>query len=880
MTDGRQRRDLPTGTVTFLRTDVEGSMRLAQALGSRWDALNVDHLEIIRRVVGAHGGACVRTEGDAFFGVFPEAGAAVSAAIEGQRELSAHPWPPDGQVRVRMALHTGEAHLAGDDYGGFEVNRAARIAAVGHGGQIVLSAPTRALVESALPAGAGIHDLGRHRLRDVPRPEQLFQLDVPGLRNEFPPLRTSLPAIGDLPSRMTSFIGRDPELEELGGLLTNGRLVTLTGPGGIGKTSLAVELARAHADRFVDGAWFVALASVGDASLVPSVIARTLGLFDGPERPAAEGLTPYLADRSVLLILDNFERLLDASGDVAAMLDASPASRVIVTSRAPIRIAGEQEYPVRSLRDASPRLFVERAHAVRPDWDPEPDADVVDQVCTLLDGLPLGIELAAARVSFLPVTAIRDRLAARLPLPGSGPRNVPDRQRTLEGAFAWSHDLLAPDLQRVLHDAAVFEGGFDLEQAASVVEASPGGTDLLDDLVTLLEQSLVTRDIEDASGTGIRFRLLTTIRGFALERLRAEDREADVRRRHATAYLALAEQAAAHLPGADQPRWLDRLALDHPNLRSAIRWSLDAGEVDVALRFVAAMWRFWQLDGHLSEGNDLAEAALAMPGAEAPTAARLAAITAAGGIAYYTGRPVEAIRLYQEELDLARRLNDRAAVADATWNLAYGRFIDGDNAGGERSLNEALEQFRAIGDERGAARVEWTRGVVALSTGRPVEALAIFEASVARFEELGDAWYHAMATGGVALCELSLGDIQAGSREFVRGLMESHALRDVSGTSILLDLGAMLSPWSDRPEDAAALLAAGGHLRELYGIEPPAGLERLIAQYVPRAQVRERLDPERLAQATERGRRMSLDDAVALIVRIQDEAEGRLAPGA
>src|SRR5512141_973062 len=287
MADDRPRRsDLPTGTVTFLRTDVEGSMSLARTLGVRWDEVNATHLDLIRRAVDAHGGVCVRTEGDAFFGVFPEAGAAVAAAIDAQRALAAHEWPADGAVRVRMGLHSGEAHLAGDDYGGFEVNRAARVAAAGHGGQVVLSEPTRLLAEAVLTDGVDVRDLGRHVLRDVPAPERLFQLDIPGLRTDFPPLRTSRPSAGNLPVRLTSFLGRHRELQELRDLLESNRLVTLTGPGGIGKSSLAIELGRSLADTVPDGAWFIALDVVADPAEVTTVIARTLGLFDGPERPA------------------------------------------------------------------------------------------------------------------------------------------------------------------------------------------------------------------------------------------------------------------------------------------------------------------------------------------------------------------------------------------------------------------------------------------------------------------------------------------------------------------------------------------------------------------------------------------------------------------
>ena len=867
-------RALPTGTVTFLRTDVEGSMGLTRDLGPAWDAINVTHLGIIRRAVADHGGIVVRTEGDAVFAVFPEARAAVAAAIDAQRALAAHEWPDGLDLRVRMGLHSGEAHMAGDDYGGFEVNRAARIAAVGHGGQILLSEPTRALAIDGLPDGVATRDLGTYALKDVPRPERLFQLDVADLRAEFPPLRTATSGVGDLPVRRTSFIGREGDLDAIASLLTMGsRLVTLTGPGGIGKTSLAVEAARRVADRFPDGAWFVGLADVEDAATVRPVIARTIGLFDGPSRPAAEALAPYLMDRSTLLVVDNFEHLLDAAGVIAEILDASTRSTVLVTSRAALRIAGEQEYPLDPLGDACAGLFVERARSTRPSWDPGADRAVVDEICTLVDRLPLGVELAAARVAHLPPTAIRDRLAAHIPLPGPGPRGVPDRQRTLTGAIAWSHDLLSPGSQRVLHDLAVFEGGFDLDQAEPVVE--PGdGADVLDLLVSLVDQSLVQREVPDTGGNGIRFRLLETIRGFALERLRAEGREEAARRRHAVAYLGLAEEAAPNLPGTDQPRWLDRLAIDYPNLRAAIHWAIDMREVDIAQRFIAAIWRFWQQDGRLVDATEFAEEVLTMPGSDVPTSARLAAVTAAGNIAYWHGRPTDAVGHYQEELALARQLGDVAAEADAWWNLSFEHWIADDIKSALETTDRARRLFEQVGDERGAARLEWS-AVTAASGDQPdPESKETLLALLDRFERLGDVWFAGQTMMSIAWVSFADGDLAGASRWFIRAFSMAHAYRDVTSTTIAIPLGALLAVMAGRGEDAARLLGASEHLSELYGVRAPLGLSQLLDASDPRQSAEEMIGPERYAEAFEDGARMSLDEAVALVVRIQDETWG------
>jgi predicted ATPase/class 3 adenylate cyclase len=871
-------RTLPTGTVTFLRTDVEGSMGLVRTLGPDWDQVNATHMSIVRRAIHDHGGTSVRTEGDAIFAVFPEARAAVAAAIDAQRALHSHDWPDRVDVRVRMGLHSGEAYLAGDDYGGFEVNRSARIAAAGHGGQIVLSETTQALVGDALPDGVRIRALGQHALRDLPRPESIHQLVVPGLPSDFPPLRSLEGTTGNLPDRLTSFVGREADVAALEGLLSGGRLLTLTGPGGIGKTSTAIELARATGRAFRDGAWLIELDDVVDPGLVRGLIARTLGLFDGPERSAVDALHPYLSDRSMLLVLDNFEHLLEAAGEVEAILRASPSTKAIVTSRAPLHIAGEQEYPIGPLpaatsTDAAGQLFIERARGVRPGFDPGSEVDGVAEVCRLLDGLPLGIELAAARVASLPVAAIRDRLASHLPLPGPGRRDVPDRQRTLEGTIAWSYELLAPDRQRLLQNISVFDGGFDIAQA----EAVNGDGDALEALADLVDQSLLARDLEDP--IEVRFRILQTIQAYALGQLRDEGREHEVRRRHAMAFLALAEATAPELPGARQRAIMQRLHLDHANLRSAVRWAIDAGDVDVALRLVAALWRYWQLDGHLVEGRALTDEALVMRGAEVPTSVRLAAVTAAAGIAYWQGRAEEATGLYVEQLDLARRLGDRAAEADATFNGIYGRFISHDTDGAMVMLEGARRLYRELGDQRALARLGWTEGAVLMNQGRPGEARRSFEDSLPTFRASGDAWYEALSLGSLAWLAFSEGDGRTAADFFVRSVAKSRDLGDRATLAISLEVAAIVALELDDPESAAVLLGAMETATAQYGVRPPAGLAFLISTREPSKRVEEALDPATLRDAMERGRRMSLDEAVELVLQLgRDAGLGPSAP--
>jgi predicted ATPase/class 3 adenylate cyclase len=865
------RRDLPTGTVTFLRTDVEGSMGLARTLGPAWDEINASHLAILREAVSRHDGVSIRTEGDALFAVFPEAVAAVSAAVDIQRSLAAEPWPPDVTVRVRMGVHTGEAHRAGDDYGGFDVNRAARVATVGHGGQVILSETTAALVADALPAGTALRDLGRHVLKDVPRAERLSQLDIVGLPCDFPPLRTTAQRIGNLPDRLTSFVGRDNELAELVALAHDTRLVTLTGPGGIGKTSLAIETARSLAQEFRDGAWFVSLATVESPEQVRATIAHGIGIFDGPERSAASAVLSFLADQSMILILDNMEHLLAAADEVAAVVHASPASRVLVTSRAPLHIAGEHEVPVAPLVEDAVALFADRARAVRSGWVPAEDSEVVTEICHLLDNLPLGIELAAARVSTLPPTVIRDRLAARLPLPGVGRRDAPARQRTLEGAVSWSHDLLDPHNQELMHRLGVFEDGFDLEQVDAVAGLRSVGGDRLEDLLELADQSLIVA-VPTIHGRA-RFRMLRTIQSFALDRLAAAGLEPDVRRHHAEAYLALVTRISHKLNTSRHGELLDRMAPERANLRSATRWSIDAGEGSLALRLVAALWRLWQAFGEVAEGRELAEEVLAMPEAPGSGSDRAWALSAAGSLAYWQADSAAARRHYEAQIVVAEAARDEACVADGYFNMGGVAFIEEDDEALQMAyVDDVVQRYRALGDERNAARAAWFRGVIALGNGHVEGAAESLRASLATFEHFDDRQYHAMTVASLAWAAFDSGQVQTASRLAVESLIESQSMRDLGTTTISLHIGVLLGAITGHFEQAAEIHGAFDALCQRYGVRPPTALIRYVALRDPFALTRQSLDPVVWAAAYERGRRLTLDEAVAIVVALDDAA--------
>ena len=476
--------------------------------------------------------------------------------------------------------------------------------------------------------------------------------------------------------------------------------------------------------------------------------------------------------------------------------------------------------------------------------------------------------MAAARIALLPLSAIRDRLGAQLPLPGTGPRDVPARQRTLGDTVAWSHDLLSPSLQTVMQDLSVFEGGFDLAQATEVVTPDRTGQgDALDDLLGLVENSLVARDRPE--GDAIRFRLLRTIGDVARARLTASGREAVVRRRHAQAYLDLATEAARHDASEGQDLWMTRLDSDHANLRSAVRWSIDSGKSELALLLVGRLWRYWQTKGHLSEGRPLAAEALAMPGAIDRPAARVGAVAAAGNIAYWQGDAIEARRWYLEQAASSRAIGDEAALADATFNLASVEFLENADEATLRAVAEDAERrFRDLGDMRGVARAQWAKPILAMQEGRADEARDGLEALLAEFERLGDARYHAMTKATLAWAAFNAGDFPTACRWAVDGIEETFRLGDLGSATISLHIGVLMAAMIGRVEDAARLTGAFDALTERYGVRPPAALGRLIDQVDPFAMARDALSPESYAAAYEMGRRMTLEQAVALTAAV------------
>ncbi|MGH2445846.1 MAG: ATP-binding protein [Candidatus Limnocylindria bacterium] len=815
--------DLPTGTVTFLFTDIEGSTRLLQRLGPAYERLLADHHRIMREAIAAGGGAEVGTEGDSFFAAFPSAGTALASVVQAQLAMQAAAWPEGVAVAVRMGLHTGDGRVVNGGYVGIDVHRAARIAAAGHGGQVLLSSATATLAADALRDGLALHDLGEHRLKDLDREEHIFQLRAPGLRDEFPALKTAGAPRANLPAEMTTFVGREAELEAATRHLALNRLLTLTGPGGTGKTRLAIRIGSEVAGDFEDGVHFVGLATLRDPDLLTPHIIQALSVpqtvMPYPNVPTPlERLAEFLAPRHLLLILDNFEQLQGAAPIVATLLSAAPHLRVLVTSRSPLHISGEQEVHIPPLRvpdreeahdlerareSDAVALFVDRARAVRPDFDLTDDnVGAVTELCIRLDGLPLAIELAAARIKLLSPDAMLARLSQILGM-GAGARDVPDRQRTLRAAISWSHDLLDDRRALLFARMAVFTGGARLEAVESV--ASIEGGDLLDDLVSLVDESLVRRsDDPDAEP---RFGMLETIHEFALERFETlDDREA-LRRRHAEYFLDVAIETLPRIYGQDRRLWLDRLERDHDNLRAAFAWSLGAGDTSLVLRLSAALWRFWQMRGHLDEGAERIDQALALPWSGDPVL-RAAALEAMGGIEHWRGNQRASRRQYEAALAIHTARGDAAAIAEEHYNLSFTYFMSSepeDVPRGRELAMESLATFEAMDDQAGIGRAKWALGNAIMFAGDLTESQRLQREALAVQRELGNTFMVTWILFSLGRASFGAGNYEMAGSAFAESLGMLAESEDRSGVVILLASLADLA-WAQGDRDRALRL--------------------------------------------------------------------------
>ena len=817
------RRDLPSGTVTFLFTDVEGSTRLLHELGDEPYAEALDeHRRVIRAACARHGGVEVDTQGDAIFVAFRTAPGALEAAAEALAGLA------PGPIRVRMGIHTGTPHVGHEGYVGVDVHRAARIAACGHGGQVLVSASTASLVGTD-----GLRDLGEHRLKDLSAAERIFQLGD----EDFPPLaslhRTNLP----VPA--TPFLGRARELADVVGLLSRDdvHLLTLTGAGGTGKTRLALQAAAEVADRYPHGVWWVSLASLRDPELVRVAAEQALG--------ATTGLVEHIADRRMLLLFDNFEHLVEASSDIGRLLGACPGLDVLVTSREPLHLTGEQEYPVPPLRpEEGVDLFLARARAVEPDFAAD---DAVAEICLRLDALPLALELAAARVKALSARQILERLEQRLPLLTGGATDLPERQRTLAATIAWSYELLTVDEQRLFARLAIFRGGCTLESAEAATDAD------LDTLQSLVDKSLVRH-------TGERFWMLETIREFAAARLRVSGEVDELEREHARYFLALAEQAEPNLRWSGSPGdWLDRLEREHDNLRAALDLLASTGEGQLELQLAGALSRFWVMRSHLAEGGRRLESALASDAA--PTAARARALDGAAVIALGDDIPT-ARRHAEEAFTIHRCLGDAWGAAYSGCVLAEILAEDGDLVRAQELFEDSRERFRDLGDEHHTMLATDGLAGVHEDLGDLERARLLHEDNLGR----------ARTQSNRRLVARSLGQLAPYARD--EGRLEDAVSMLQESLGILRDLDDRLGIADDFSRLARTLVVAGKAETAVCLVSCSEALYeetgRSVASWTAKrneetvATARTLLDEAAYGAATERGRRLTLDEAVAL----------------
>jgi predicted ATPase/class 3 adenylate cyclase len=873
MTGGPAGHELPTGTVTFLFTDIEGSTRLLQSLGDRWKPTLEDHNRLVREAIRGAGGLDIRTEGDAFFAVFRSAPAAAAAAATAQRALAAHPWPSEAPVRVRMGMHTGEGALGGDEYVGLDVHRAARIAAAGHGGQVLVSATTSELVRDELPDGVGLRDLGPHRLKDLARPERIHQLAIADLPNEFPPLST-LETPTNLPAERTSFVGRRREVERVEEMLRGAGLLTLTGPGGSGKTRLALRAAAELLDHYRDGVFFVELGPIRDPELVPSAIAEAVGARAEGWRPVLDTLREHVREREMLLILDNFEQVLDAAPVVSELLEASSRMRVLVTSRERLHLKGEQELavPPLNLPDAdddldrlssceSVALFIQRATAVDPSFEvTEENARAVAELSIRLEGLPLAIELAASRIKVLSPQAILERLGDRLDLLVGGPVDVPARQRTLREAIGWSHELLEEPERVVFRRLSVFAGGWTLSAAEEV--ANPDGelgSDILEILGSLVDKSLVS--VSGFSSGETRFGFLETIREFGADALEDSGEADQTRARHASYYLGIAEAAAPHLREHDQKRRLDELEAEHDNIRGGLRWAIDNEQGSLALRLVGALWRFWHFHGHLAEGRRWAEGVLAMPGASARTIERSRALTSLGGVTYWQEDFSATRKAYEEALEIAREVGDRHAEAEGLYNMGYPPAYEGNFPEAIESIRQSRALYEELGVTRGLADCLWLLAIVARLEGDYPTARELAERSLRLHRQEGDRFGVTDALHVLGRIAIADGDVATARASFLEALGYDEEVENRTGMGIVLDNLATLASLQGDHIRAVRLSGASEAIKDAAGGHAPPPFIDLPD---PREAARETTGEAAVRAAWEEGQAMTLEQALAL----------------
>jgi len=910
----------PTGTVTFLFTDIEGSTKLAEQYPEIWDSLWQYHHATLSAAIEAHHGYIFQVIGDAFCAAFSTAGDALRAAVKAQTGLCARDWGA-ATLKVRMGIHTGKAEIqdGGDYYGFLTMSRVQRLMSAAHGGQTVISLATQELVRDELPAGVTLRDMGERRLKDLIRPEHIYQLVVQNLPADFPPLKTLDAYRHNLPAQMTSFIGREKETADVKQAVLGNRLVTLTGSGGTGKTRLSLQVAAELLDTFPDGVWFIELAPLTDPELVPQTMLTTMGISEQPGKSVLQVLMDHTREKNLLIVLDNCEHLIEACAQLAgALLNHAPQLQVLASSREALGVKGELAWRVPSLalpdiknlpgieqvsQYEAVRLFIERASLAQPRFTvTRENAPALAQICFRLDGIPLAIELAAARVKALSVAQIAQRLDDRFRLLTGGSRTALPRQQTLRALIDWSYNLLSEAEKVLLRRLAVFAGGWTLEAAEGVcTDQDLAPYDVMDLLTNLVDKSLVFT--EDEAGA-IRYRRLETIQQYSREKF-LESGEADtIRTRHSGWFLQFAMTAESMLDGRDSRVWLDRLEVEHDNLRAALEWLL-ISDPAAALQLAAVLGRFWSMRDYFMEGRKALRRALAgsqAGGAEWRARAlrwegllainqgdyevarerlnaglqlarqtgdrdTLASIFNGLGIARWSQGDYEQARQFCEAgLAIRRELGNQNRIATVLSNLGNIASAQGDHTAARHFLQESVDTFRNLDDRSGLATTLNNLGVALEALNDYARAHQCYLESIALSREIGSRYSAAYTLNSLAHLTLVWGDLGASQGYYRESLAIFRELGEKRGLAYCFEGLAMVDIGCGHDGRAVRLLTAAEALREFIGAPLNTSERAEYDQAVNTA--RARLNEMDFASASAEGRAMTVEQAIDLALEV------------
>ncbi len=876
----------PTGTITFLFSDIEGSTKKWEKQPDAMRIALATHDHLLREVFESCSGYVFKTIGDAFCVAFDTAQDALAGALESQRAIRAADWGSIGEMRVRMALHTGAAEARDGDYFGQSLNRVARILSTAHGGQVLVSLPTQELVRDHLPTGVQLRPMGEHRLKDLARAEHLYQLVAPDLPSEFAGLRSLESVANNLPVQLTTFIGREREMAEVKRLLGSTRLLTLTGMGGTGKTRLSLQAAADVLDTYPDGVWLVEFATIDDGALVPETVAAALNLRQEADRPLTSTLTHFLRDRNLLLILDNCEHVVAACARLAeTLLRACPKLHILASSREPMSIAGETAWPVPPLNlpdhwreiTASEnaierlgeyeavRLFTERASLARPAFQlTNENVHLVAQICWRLDGIPLAIELAAARIRVLTLQQIVERLDDRFHLLTTGSRNAVPRQQTLRSLIDWSHDLLSDPERRLFRRLSVFARGRTLEAIEGVCSGEGvDAFDIVDLLQQLMDKSLVYA--EKSSGHGSRYFILESIWDYANEKLIAAGESEIFRVRHLDYILHFAEDAAPRICGPPQREWLELVEQEEFNIRYALEASAELpGQVSKGLRLLAATQRFVEVRGLFKEAQDAFVTLLNKPEAAPRDAIRAQALAAAGRLAWVADDLPACGRYQEEALSIFLELGDASRSARALADLAYLAFENSDLPRARTLLDEAIAIATPLNDVRLTAHLLHVRSALAAADEDFRRAFTFDTESHAHYREVGDTWQAIIAAWGVGINAAVLGRFDVAHAHLGECLQVGLDLGNRWGASYPLEAFAVLAVAERQYDRASRLYGAAEAQRMRSGLVPQSADHPAIRAILAAA-------PDFTGPAVEaarrEGRMLSLEAAIALALR-------------